>query len=353
MLRIELPFPPSSLSGHAKGASHWAKSSVTKKWTDDQDDKLRQLYAEKVPLAQIAVSMGRSGRSIAGRAWKIGIKQRDDNWTAAELTILRTAYASATHRGDLSHLPGQLGRSRQAISTKAAWLGLSDATRPRRTKPKQRKAKYSNAAELAEARSEMMKARHASTPHPMLGRTHSAASKALMSHASKSSWLNKTDEERADKVEKQMKARIAKYGSAAPNVKRGSWKAGWREIGGKRKYYRSRWEANYARYLEWLKQRGEIQDWQHEPETFWFDAIKRGVRSYLPDFRVWENDGSTPLHEVKGWMDARSKTTLKRMAKYHPTETIVVIREKQYNDIARKVSGMIDGWEYSDRNGRQ
>jgi len=27
-----LPFPPASLSGHAKGNSHWGKSSVTKKW---------------------------------------------------------------------------------------------------------------------------------------------------------------------------------------------------------------------------------------------------------------------------------------------------------------------------------
>ena len=30
-----LPFPPSSLSGHAKGNSHWGKSSVTKKWRED------------------------------------------------------------------------------------------------------------------------------------------------------------------------------------------------------------------------------------------------------------------------------------------------------------------------------
>jgi hypothetical protein len=141
-----------------------------------------------------------------------------------------------------------------------------------------------------------------------------------------------------------MRTKVARHGSIAPNVSHGNWKAGWREIGGKRNYYRSRWEANYARYLEWLKSRGEIVDWQHEPETFWFDAIKRGVRSYLPDFRVWEKDGSTPLHEVKGWMDARSKTTLKRMAKYHPSETIILIRERAYNDIARKIGPMIQDW---------
>ena len=31
---IVLPFPPASLSGHAKGNSHWGKSGVTKKWRD-------------------------------------------------------------------------------------------------------------------------------------------------------------------------------------------------------------------------------------------------------------------------------------------------------------------------------
>jgi len=131
-----------------------------------------------------------------------------------------------------------------------------------------------------------------------------------------------------------------------------TWKAGWRDIGKKRKYYRSRWEANYARYLQWLLENGQIKDWDHEPETFWFEAIKRGVRSYLPDFRVVENDGTSALHEVKGWMDARSKTTIKRMAKYHPHEKLIVIREKEYNAIARKVSGIIPGWEESGRNGR-
>lgn len=32
---IILPFPPSTLSGHAKGNSHWGKSGVTKKWRAD------------------------------------------------------------------------------------------------------------------------------------------------------------------------------------------------------------------------------------------------------------------------------------------------------------------------------
>lgn len=125
-----------------------------------------------------------------------------------------------------------------------------------------------------------------------------------------------------------------------------TWKAGWRDIGGYNKYYRSRWEANYARYLQFLKESGQIADWSHEPETFWFTEIMRGCRSYLPDFRVSENNGSIVYHEVKGWMDSRSKTKLKRMKKYYPDVELILISEKEYIEIEKKLGGIIKGWEY-------
>lgn len=131
-------------------------------------------------------------------------------------------------------------------------------------------------------------------------------------------------------------------------MSRGTWKAGWREIGGKRCFFRSRWEANYARYLEWLKGLGNITDWQHEPHTFWFDGIKRGCVSYKPDFRVTTGE-RYEWHEVKGWMDARSKTTLARMCRYHPAEKIVVIRERDYLEIKNKVGRLCEGWEEAER----
>ena len=122
-------------------------------------------------------------------------------------------------------------------------------------------------------------------------------------------------------------------------------KSGWREIGEKRKYYRSRWEANYARYLEWLKSIGEIYGWEHEPETFWFDGVRRGCVSYLPDFRIYEKSGAVVYHEVKGWMDPKSITKIKRMAKYHPSVKLIVIDQKAYKSLAKQVSGLIKGWE--------
>jgi hypothetical protein len=126
-----------------------------------------------------------------------------------------------------------------------------------------------------------------------------------------------------------------------------SWKAAHRTIGGVQKYYRSRWEANYARYLEWLRARGDIQAWAHEPKTFWFEKIRRGVCSYLPDFMVTENSGAVIFHEVKGWMDARSATKLKRMAKYHPDVKIIVIDAKPYAALERALGKIIPGWEFA------
>lgn len=123
------------------------------------------------------------------------------------------------------------------------------------------------------------------------------------------------------------------------------FKAGWRVVGKQRVYFRSRWEANYARYLEWLKSIGNITRWEHEPETFWFGKVRRGTVSYLPDFRITNSDGSIEYHEVKGWMDARSKTKIKRMAKYHPSVKLVVIDSKCYKKLANQIKGCINGWE--------
>src|SRR5437660_1221874 len=95
-------------------------------------------------------------------------------------------------------------------------------------------------------------------------------------------------------------------------------KQGWRVIGERRIYFRSEWEVKFSHYLENLKKHGGIKDWEYEPQTFWFDAIKRGTRSYKPDFRVVFNDLTHQWVEVKGYMDKRSQTKIKRFNKYYP-----------------------------------
>lgn len=122
----------------------------------------------------------------------------------------------------------------------------------------------------------------------------------------------------------------------------GTQKGGRREDIGL--YVRSRWEANWARYLNLLKAQGQIADWAYEPETFEF-PVKRGNRFYTPDFRVVLPDGVVEFHEVKGWMSPESKTKLKRMAKYHPDVKIVLIEKERYQGVARTVQALIPEWE--------
>lgn len=109
------------------------------------------------------------------------------------------------------------------------------------------------------------------------------------------------------------------------------------------KYFRSTWEANYARYLNWLKSQGQIKDWQYETKVFTF-PVKRGTTEYRPDFLVTYEDGSE-WHEIKGHMDAKSNTRLKRMAKYYPDEKIILIDSSVYKDLEKMFKRVIENWE--------
>lgn len=104
------------------------------------------------------------------------------------------------------------------------------------------------------------------------------------------------------------------------------------------RFFRSRYEANYARFLNFTKVK-----WEYEAKTFWFEKIKRGSRSYTPDFYL---PASNEYHEVKGWMDPKSATKLKRMAKYYPEIKVIVIGKEWFTAANRQgLCRLIAGWE--------
>lgn len=114
-------------------------------------------------------------------------------------------------------------------------------------------------------------------------------------------------------------------------------------------YVRSRWEANYARYLIHLKEQGTIASWEYEPDTFEFARIARGNRHYTPDFKVTLPDGSVEYHEVKGWMNDDSRVKLNRMARYYPDVKIILIDQKVYRGLAKSMRDTLPGWESSEK----
>lgn len=292
-------------------------------------EALYSSYLKTESVHRTGAEFGISGDTVHQHLLKAGKKLNHGNWTTEEVDILRSAY-SDPNGVNLALIAKQLGRPYSGISGKASSLGIT-VSRGKQIRRKETLQK------LKAAKKDVWK----NKPHPrgMAGKHHSDESKAAISLGSCGRKVPPEQTMRA------MKTKVARYGSLSVNAGRGSWKAAWREIGGRRIYARSRWEANYARYLQWLKDRGEIKEWEHEPETFWFEKIRRGCRSYLPDFRVTMMDDSIEYHETKGWMDARSVTKIKRMAKYHPKVVLVIRGAEWFKCNRRKLSGIIPEWE--------
>lgn len=268
-----------------------------------------------------------------GKNWCVeamGLTEAQIRQKASRLQLKARCVSDAWHKKNKEHSLLMTGRKRPAQAEVMRNLRRSGAIQ------------MSDEGKKRISESTKIRIRERGHPKGALGMKHSDETKRIISEKSKQAWMNKTEEQ----LEQHSKMASENGRKTNPINREGaSWKAGWRDIGGYRKYYRSRWEANYARYLEHLRVNGVIRSWLHEPRTFWFDGIKRGCMSYLPDFEVIENSGRFVYHEVKGWMDDRSKTKIKRMAKYHPEIELVVIGAKDYRELDKKCKCLLEGWE--------
>lgn len=128
-------------------------------------------------------------------------------------------------------------------------------------------------------------------------------------------------------------------------------------------YFRSKYEANVARFFNFLG-----LPWEYEPERFVFTGYTTAPVSYTPDFHVVER-GKTWVVEVKGHWLGSDRQKLRRLKAQHPDtfSRLWVIskwgkgekgdRERKllrgisddlritsYSEIAR-VSHVIPGWE--------
>jgi len=296
------------------------------------DDQITESYAKTNSVWKTAQELGMCGQSVHERLVKLGKSNPKALTPQPHLELIKETYQKGFSRGDgsIKSLVLATGLNRQQISRYAKKAGLSNATRPM-------------AKTLKESISALRVGMWSTNQHPrgMLGKSHTQTTKDEMSIARTGHVMN------PESVMQAQKTRVERYGSGYHRRICVTWKQGWREIGGQKIYARSRWEANYARYLQFLLEHKEIKAWRHEPTTFWFEGIKRGVRSYLPDFEVTTNDGQIEFHEVKGWMDDRSKTKLKRMKKYHPNVKVKVYDTKWFKANGRKLAGIISGWESS------
>ena len=145
--------------------------------------------------------------------------------------------------------------------------------------------------------------------------------------------------------ETKMKISDAHVGNMPANNQRpgkfGNIKKAYYQINGKNIFFRSKWEANYALYLDFLVSQSKIIKWEYEVDVFIFEKIKFGTRSYRPDFKIFNNDKTVEYHEVKGWMDRKSKTKLNRMRIYYPAIKMRLVDGEAYKVIIKQLRGII------------
>lgn len=318
---------------------------------DAPTSKLWEDYLRLKSFKKVAKLYGVSAQTVCNRFKESGYSVKDTDfctgWTDEEICILKQWY-SGDKTGEelnLDELSSKLGRHKSLICRKARSLGLTDQHREKvRTKKGPRQPKFKTQEELSKFQSERSKRQIAENGHPRgaLGMKHSDEAKTKISEGNKQWWALLTEEEKSEFILKRQKSSRENGNTTNP---RGKWKSGWRIVGDREVFFRSRWEANYARLLQWMKINGHIKEWYHEVETFWFHGIRRGCVSYLPDFKVVYKDETIEYHEVKGWMDDRSKTALSRMAKYYPDIKVVLVDKIYYEKVRNTFAKILDEWE--------
>jgi hypothetical protein len=175
-------------------------------------------------------------------------------------------------------------------------------------------------------------------PKGMLGKHQTEKNKQKVSETFKAMWADPDSKFNSTEFRQNMSNQtLLRHKKGIYNIKNtySNCKRGYYNINGVEYYFRSKWEANYALYLDYLIKKKQIKKWEYEVKTFWFEKIKRGVRSYTPDFEITNLDNTIEYHEVKGWMDKRSTTKLKRIKKYYPQTKMVLIDEPQYKAIMK------------------
>lgn len=300
-----------------------------------------EVYERTGSLKAAGAELGISHSRVSQILLSAGYHARKDVLTPHEKSRIVEYYERAAELGELrvDVLVKEFGRSsRVSIERYARKQGLT------------RKG-WKIPEETRKATGRKLALRISLNGHPRgaLGMVHTPEARAKMGAASRKKWatwkafgIGLASPEHVERRRRQMAERQANAPASA-NYTRG--RGGRRSDIGET-FFRSSWEANYARYLNLLIKLGVVSSWEYEPVTFWFTWVKRGVVSYKPDFRVfYKNDAIPEFIEIKGFKTAKDETKWRRMKKYHPDIKLVVVGVKEYRALRRKWSSSIPNWE--------
>lgn len=303
-------------------------------WDVNEEKKLIKLYAENNSIKQISKILNKTENSIRNKLYRMNMRNKKF-LTEKDIEYIKNNYKSY----NLQEISSKLKRNKTYICKVAKKFGLDMSCKKKENIKTTRK--YKNEEERKLAHSNMMKKWIKEKGHPkgMLGKKHSIEYCNEISNRVKEYWSNMSEEKLEKIIDKQInsKKKNGTLNSLMSSTNPYSRTKGYKRIDLNNKYFRSSWEANFARYLNYTNTK-----WEYEPKTFYFENIKRGCISYTPDFYLPETNEWV---EIKGWMDSKSKTKLKRFAKYYPDEKLILIDNKKYRQLSKQFKDIIKNWE--------
>ena len=314
------------------------------RWTKEEIEILKEAYKNRNNNKRENISnelskkLNKTPKAIINKASKLNITNKDKYYTEEEINYLRENIDKMSYKD----MAGVLNKNSSNVCRKCKELGLIKTKKSKSVLYSVPKKIYTK--EQREEMSIRAKEWYKTHEHPkgFKGHKHSDIEREKMAKNIKKWWNNVNIKVIQERNNKQRQTRILNNTLNPMNNQENPYS---RARGGKRSdlnniYFRSAWEANIARYYNYLG-----IEWQFEPKTFVFENIKRGNVSYTPDFYLPKED---KWIEVKGWMDGKSKTKLKRFKEQYPNEyaKLQLITEKEYKEIQRKLACFIKNWEY-------
>jgi len=291
-------------------------------WTEVQLDFLRAQY-KKLRYQEIGRLIGKTQNAVRGKAWELRLRKKEPNYSAEERDKIRLLYEQNV---PLTQIAETLHKPKCTICLIARGMGLTDYSRRKQLSNEQRQA-LSNRVRVWIKGNGHPRGYREVRMCPVCGRffevKHSLKQECCSQSCSTKKRMRGTNMFSRSKAGKRT------------------------DLGGQ--FFRSNYEANYARYLNFIMSNDlncDIAKWEFEPDTFQFHKIKKGTRFYTPDFKVYLKDGHIEYHEVKGWDYPKGITARKRFAKYYPHLKLLVIDGDFFKAIKRQgMDRLINNWE--------
>ena len=287
-------------------------------------------YRELKSVWKVGEKYGIRGQSVHERLTKAGVVKGINYFTESDKKLLLELYPIYKANNNLVELAKLMKRTKQFICRKAKELGITSRSNPLSEKLKRN---------LSIKASERLKKN--GHPKGFKGHKHTPDSKIKMSILSKRNWQNpkfklRSEDATLRRSDTMFKNRI--NGKIQPHSNR---KECNETINHKEFNFKSSWEFGFALVLEKLRINGSILSWDYEPTRFIFDDVKVGIRSYLPDFAVFNKRGETIFFEVKGWKMNVGMKRIEMFKERFPNIKLHIIDEYEYKKVISETNYLL------------